>query len=86
MEPDTARLSGNGGNLGRLQEMVAPVRDRLEDAARDLSEVLAKAAESVKKIRTEDVAELMRRSPLTVLGLAVGLGFIVGLILGPRER
>ena len=86
MQPDTTRVSGNGEGLGRLHEMVTPVRDRLEDTARDLAEALAKAGESVKKIRREDVAELMRRSPLTALVVAAGVGLIAGLFLWSRER
>jgi ElaB/YqjD/DUF883 family membrane-anchored ribosome-binding protein len=86
MQPDTARVWGNGGSLGRVQEMMTPVRDRLEDAARDLAQVLAKAGESVKKIQPEDVAALMRRSPLTAMAVAAGVGFIAGLLFWPRGR
>jgi hypothetical protein len=86
MQPDTTRVWGNGGNLGRLREMATPVRDRLEDTARDLAQAFTKAGESVKKIRPEDVAEVMKRSPLTALVVAAGVGLIAGLFLWPRER
>lgn len=62
------------------------MRERLEETARDFAEALAKAGESVKKIRTGDVADLMRRSPLTPLVVAAGVGLIAGLVLWPRER
>ena len=86
MQPDTTRGSGNGEGLGRLQEIVTPVRERLEDTVRDLAQALTKAGESVKKIRPEDVAELMKRSPLTALVVAAGVGLIAGLFFWPRER
>ena len=86
MQPDTARVSGNDEGLGRVQEMMTPVRDCLEVAARDLVQRLTKAGESVRKIDAEDVAELMRRSPFTALVLAAGAGFLAGLLLWPRER
>ena len=86
MQPDTTGGSGNGGRLERLQEMVTPVRERLEDTARDLAQALMKAGESVKKIGVDDVAELMRRSPFTALVVAAGVGLIAGLFLWPGER
>jgi ElaB/YqjD/DUF883 family membrane-anchored ribosome-binding protein len=82
MHLDTTGVSGKGGGLGRLQELVTPVRD----TARDLVQALTKAGESVKGIRPDDVAELMRRSPLTTLVVAAGIGLIAGLFLWPRER
>jgi len=85
MQPDTTGGSGNGGRLGPLQEMVTLVRERLEDTARDLAQALTKVGESVKKIRPDDVAELMRRSPLTALVVAAGVGLIAGLFLWPER-
>jgi ElaB/YqjD/DUF883 family membrane-anchored ribosome-binding protein len=66
--------------------MVTPVRERLEDSARDIVEARTKAGEAVKTIRPENLAELMRRSPLTALLVAAGVGFIAGLFLWPREK
>ena len=86
MESDTDRVSGNGRGLASLQEIVTPMRERLEETAQDFAEALAKAGESVKKIRRGDVADLMRRSPLTPLMVAAGIGLIAGLLLWPRER
>ena len=85
MQPDTTRVGINGLSLNRLQELLGPVRDHLEDSVRDLSHVLARAGESVKRIRVADVAAIMRRSPLASLAVAAGIGFLVGLSLWARE-
>jgi ElaB/YqjD/DUF883 family membrane-anchored ribosome-binding protein len=86
MAPDTARVSINGGGLGKLQDMMAPVKEHIEDSARDLARALGKAGESVKQIRMADVAVLMRRSPLAALAVAAGIGFLVGLSLWARDE
>ena len=52
---------------------------------RDLSHVLARAGDSVKRIQVADVAATMRRSPLASLAVAAGIGFLVGLSLWARE-
>jgi ElaB/YqjD/DUF883 family membrane-anchored ribosome-binding protein len=86
MQPDTARVSANGKGVSYLQEMVTPVRERLEDTARELSQALARAGDAVKQIRVADVAELMRRSPLTALAVAAGIGLVAGIVLWSREK
>jgi len=86
MQPDTARVSINGRSLDRLQELIAPVREQVEDSARDLSRALARAGESVKRLRLADVTAVMRRSPLASLAVAVGIGFLVGLALWTRDE
>jgi ElaB/YqjD/DUF883 family membrane-anchored ribosome-binding protein len=78
--------SANGRSLNRLQELVGPVRERLADSARDLSHALARAGESVKRLRLADVAPIMRRSPLASLAVAAGIGFLVGLSLWARDE
>jgi ElaB/YqjD/DUF883 family membrane-anchored ribosome-binding protein len=40
----------------------------------------------VKQIRVADVAELMRRSPLTALAVAAGIGLVAGIVLWSREK
>ena len=86
MQPDTARVSINGRSLDRLQELIAPVREQVEDSARDLSRALARAGESVKRLRLADVTAIMRRSPLASLAVAAGIGFLVGLALWTRDE
>jgi ElaB/YqjD/DUF883 family membrane-anchored ribosome-binding protein len=86
MQPDTGRVSINGRSLDRLQELIAPVREQVEDSARDLSRALARAGESVKRLRLADVTAVMRRSPLASLAVAVGIGFLVGLALWTRDE
>ncbi len=86
MQPDTGRVSINGRSLDRLQELIAPVREQVEDSARDLSRALARAGESVKRLRLADVTALMRRSPLASLAVAAGIGFLVGLALWARDE
>jgi ElaB/YqjD/DUF883 family membrane-anchored ribosome-binding protein len=83
---DTARVSDNGKSMGSLQDMVTPVREHLEDSARELTRALAKAGDAVKQIRVADVAELMRRSPLAALAVAAGIGLVAGIVLWSRER
>jgi ElaB/YqjD/DUF883 family membrane-anchored ribosome-binding protein len=86
MQPDTARVSANGKEVSYLQDMVTPVRERLEDTARDLSQALARAGDAVKQIRLADVAEIMRRSPLAALAVAAGIGLMAGIVLWSREK
>jgi ElaB/YqjD/DUF883 family membrane-anchored ribosome-binding protein len=86
MQPDTARVSANGKGVSYLQDMMTPVRERLEDTARELSQALARAGDAVKQIRVADVAELMRRSPLTALAVAAGIGLVAGILLWSREK
>jgi ElaB/YqjD/DUF883 family membrane-anchored ribosome-binding protein len=86
MQPDTARVSANGKGINYLQDMVTPVRERLEDTARELSQVLARAGDAVKQIRVADVAEIMRRSPLAALAVAAGIGLVAGIVLWSREK
>jgi len=86
MQPDTGRVSINGRSLDRLQELIAPVREQVEDSARDLSRALARAGESVKRLRLADVTAIMRRSPLASLAVAAGIGFLVGLALWTRDE
>jgi ElaB/YqjD/DUF883 family membrane-anchored ribosome-binding protein len=66
--------------------MVTPVRERLEDTARELSQALARAGDAVKQIRVADVAEIMRRSPLAALAVAAGIGLVAGIVLWSREK
>jgi len=84
MQPDTGRVSING--LDRLQELIGPVREQVEDSARDLSRALVRAGESVKRLRLADVTAIMRRSPLASLAVAAGIGFLVGLALWTRDE
>jgi len=86
MQPDTGRVSISGRSLDRLQELVAPVREQIEDSARDLSRALVRAGESVKRLRLADVTAIMRRSPLASLAVAAGIGFLVGLALWARDE
>jgi len=86
MQPDTGRVSIDGRTLDRLQELIAPVREQVEDSARDLSRALARAGESVKRLRLADVTAIMRRSPLASLAVAAGIGFLVGLALWTRDE
>ncbi|HMB34318.1 MAG TPA: hypothetical protein VKV41_09825 [Methylomirabilota bacterium] len=86
MQPDTARVCIDGRSRDRLQELVGPVRERLEESVRDLSHALARAGESVKRIRVADVMAIMRRSPLASLAVAAGIGFLVGLSLWARDE
>jgi ElaB/YqjD/DUF883 family membrane-anchored ribosome-binding protein len=86
MQPDTGRVSANGKGVSYLQDMVTPVRERLEDTARELSQALGRAGDAVKQLRVADVAELMRRSPLTALAVAAGIGLVAGIVLWSREK
>ena len=86
MQPDTARVSANGKEVSYLHDMVTPVRERLEDTARELSQALARAGDAVKQIRVADVAEIMRRSPLAALAVAAGIGLMAGIVLWSREK
>ena len=82
MPADTSGVSINGRSLDRLQELIAPVREQVEDSARDLSRALAR----VKRLRLADVTAIMRRSPLASLAVAAGIGFLIGLALWARDE
>jgi ElaB/YqjD/DUF883 family membrane-anchored ribosome-binding protein len=86
MQPDTPRVSANGKGISYLLDMVTPVRERLEDTARELSQALTRAGDAVKQIRVADLAEIMRRSPLAALAVAAGIGLVAGLMLWSREK
>jgi hypothetical protein len=91
MRPDMAAPSDNDRadhdrGLRRLQEMVTPVRDGLEEAIRDLGAALTKAGEAIGTIREVDVAAWTRRSPLAALAVAAGVGIVPGLCLWPRRK
>ncbi len=86
MRPDMAAPSDTDRGLRRLQEIVTPVRDSLEDAIRDLGEALTKAGEAIGKIREVDITEWTRRSPLAALAVAAGIGIVAGLCLWPRQK
>jgi len=86
MPPETGGVSINGRSLDRLQELIAPVREQVEDSARDLSRALVRAGESVKRLRLADVTAIMRSSPLASLAVAAGIGFLVGLALWARDE
>ena len=86
MPPETGGVSINGRSLDRLQELIAPVREQVEDSARDLSRALVRAGESVKRLRLADVTAIMSRSPLASLAVAAGIGFLVGLALWARDE
>jgi ElaB/YqjD/DUF883 family membrane-anchored ribosome-binding protein len=83
---DTERVLGNGKGVGYLQDIVTPVREHLEETARELTQALAKAGDAVKQIRVADIAELIRRSPLAALAVAAGIGLVAGIVLWSRER
>jgi hypothetical protein len=86
MESYASRSPGNDGGTQQLQDVIDPVRDRIENAARKLGRALARATESVQRIRTEDVRLVMKRAPMMALGLAMGVGFAIGLALWARGR
>jgi ElaB/YqjD/DUF883 family membrane-anchored ribosome-binding protein len=86
MRTDETALSGNDPAMGQLEDILTPVRDGLEEAARDLGDALTKAGDAVRKVREIDVAELMRRSPLAALSVAAGIGVLAGICLWARRR
>ena len=86
MQPDESAVSGSDRGIGQLEDLLTPVRDGLEEAARDLGEALTKAGGAVRKLREIDVGELMRRSPLAALSVAAGIGVLAGLCLWARRK
>jgi ElaB/YqjD/DUF883 family membrane-anchored ribosome-binding protein len=91
MEPSHSGVSDPYGRLGdrgtgRLEDLLAPVRDGLEEVTRDLGEALTKAGDALKKFQESDIAELMRRSPVTALSVAAGIGILAGFCLWARRR
>jgi ElaB/YqjD/DUF883 family membrane-anchored ribosome-binding protein len=91
MQPSHSEVSDTDGRpgdrgTGRLDDLLAPVRDGLEEVARDLGEALTKAGDALKKFRDSDIAELMRRSPVAALSVAAGIGILAGFYLWARRK
>jgi ElaB/YqjD/DUF883 family membrane-anchored ribosome-binding protein len=86
MQPDESSVSGNDAGMGRLEDVLTPVRDDLEEAARELGDALIKAGGAVRRLREIDVGELMRRSPVAALSVAAGIGVLAGLCLWARRK
>jgi ElaB/YqjD/DUF883 family membrane-anchored ribosome-binding protein len=86
MQPDESSVSGNDAGMGRLEDVLTPVRDDLEEAGRELGDALIKAGGAVRRLREIDVGELMRRSPVAALSVAAGIGVLAGLCLWARRR
>ena len=86
MHPDESGVSGNDRGIGRLEDLLRPMRNDLEEVARDLGDALLKVGGAVKKLGETDLRELMRRSPLAALSLAAGIGVLAGLFLWARRR
>ncbi len=82
-DPD-GRLGDRGA--GRLEDLLTPMRDGLEEVTRDLGEALTKAGDALKKFRDSDMADLMRRSPVAALSVAAGIGILAGFCLWARRR
>ena len=75
-----AGASANGGGF------TTSLARRLEDTARNLGRVASWAGESVKRMRVEEAALIVKRSPLAALGVAMGIGLLVGLSLWGRTE
>src|SRR4029077_11426664 len=91
MQPSHSEVSDTDGRpgdrgTGRLDDLLTPVRDGLEEVARDLGEALTKAGDALKKFRDSDIAELMRCSPVTALSVAAGIGILAGFYLWARRK
>jgi ElaB/YqjD/DUF883 family membrane-anchored ribosome-binding protein len=86
MQPDRSAVSDSDRGTAPLDDLLMPVRDSLEEAARNLGEGLTKAREAANKLREIDIAEVMRRSPLAALSVAAGIGILAGLCLWARRR
>jgi hypothetical protein len=86
MQPDESAGPGTDQGISQLEDLLAPVRDGLEEAARELGDALGKAGGAVRKLREIDVGELIRRSPVAALSAAAGIGVLAGLCLWARRR
>ena len=91
MQPHQAAVSDNDRGTGErgtggVEELLTPVRDGLEEAARDLGQALTKVGDAVKNFRETDLVELMRRSPVAALAVAAGIGILAGFCLWARRR
>jgi len=84
MAPERS-LQGNGGQVGRLQKVVVPIRSGLSDAAEGLSHAMTRVNSIVGDMRLRSARDFMARSPLIALVLAAGVGFLVGLSRSRRR-
>lgn len=78
-------LQGNGGQVGRLQKVVVPIRSGLSDAAEGLSHAMTRVNSMVGNMRIMSTRDFMARSPLIALVVAAGIGFLVGLSRSRRR-
>jgi len=78
--PVMAGASANGGGF------TASLAGRLEDTARSLGRAVNWAGESAKRVRLEDAGLIVKRSPLAALGVAMGIGLLIGLSLWGRTE
>jgi hypothetical protein len=86
MQPDESGAPSDDRGMGQLEHLLTPVRDDLEEAARELGDALNKAGGAVRKLRELDVGELIRRSPVAALSVAAGIGVLAGLCLWARRK
>jgi ElaB/YqjD/DUF883 family membrane-anchored ribosome-binding protein len=86
MQSGSFTLEDGHRESGELEDRRAPVRNGLEEAARELGEALTKAGQAIRKLREIDLSELTARSPVVALSVAAGIGMMAGVWLLARRR
>jgi len=70
---------------GRLEELVSPVRNSLNEAFESLGQALSRTGMTLDKVREINVAGLVARSPVIVLAAATAVGLAIGIVLSRRR-
>ncbi|MGO4909622.1 YqjD family protein [Pseudorhodobacter sp. W20_MBD10_FR17] len=85
LREDIANLTSIVAEYSKAQS--AQLKSKVEEKAADLAETGASAAQAAKataKVAYSDAEDSIRENPAAAVGIAAGLGFLVGLLTSRR--
>ncbi|WP_069298394.1 DUF883 family protein [Neptunicoccus sediminis] len=86
LRKDLSALTGTINDLGKAKsaELTEAATDRVEAAAREKGAQTAQAVTDRAKEVHEQANDFVKSQPATALGIAAGLGFLVGMLNARR--